>query len=163
MNVETSSIGANPASTSPAVAGQPAELLALLARAVDSIDGCDTASITLRKGPNTFTAAAHDLVASDLDDAQYEEDSGPALTALRSLDAIGLSDIRPGGGRYEAFRTGAGAVGVRSTLSSPFQVSARMRGSFNLYSFSPEVFGPEAERVVAEICSLVAAALAEQT
>lgn len=137
------------------------QLLAVLADAVRTIDRCDTCSITLRNGPNTSSAATYDSTALDLDQAQYAEDSGPCLSAFRSLEVVSLPRIVPGVGRYEHFRETAASAGILSSLSVPFRVDARRRGSLNLYSRSADAFGPEAEAraldLTATIRSLYAA------
>ena len=132
---------------------------AFVSDAVLSIEGCDTASISMRHGPRTYTAAAHDRVALELDEAQYAEDTGPCLTAFRSLVPVLLPHIVPGPGRYERFRAGAAEHGAMSSFSSPFKVNDRLRGSLNLYAFSPNAFDIFAEERAKAVSLRIAATL----
>jgi len=138
-------LGLDPERTGPAPtpAGPRTQLIQLLADVVGAIAGCDSASVTVVDGPQTYTAAAFDAVAFALDGAQYTEDSGPCLSAARSGKEIVLPRIVGGSGRYEGFRDAASVAGIKSCSSTPFRTTGRERGALTLYSSTEGCFSED--------------------
>lgn len=54
----------------------------LVAAAVELVDGCDHASLMLRRGERVHTAAASDAVAKTCDEIEQEVGTGPCLDAM---------------------------------------------------------------------------------
>lgn len=95
------------------------------------------------------TVACSDEVARKADEAQYESDEGPCLTAMRSAKLIRIDDTAADP-RWRHFTARAGSLGIRSCLALPLQVGGESLGALNLYGKSVAAFG-SAETRQAEI------------
>lgn len=126
--------------------------------AVDVLDGCDHASVTLVRGEEPYTAAQASDIAGRLDDVQYRTGRGPCLDAqrsgrrvlLRHLDRSRGSDAASNGStadddveRYPEFADAAVAAGVHSSLSTPLPGASTAGGALNCYSGRTEGFGDD--------------------
>lgn len=134
----------------------------LLARTVAELDRCDTASVTLWLGAEMRTGASFDGRAAALDEAQFEEDSGPTLSTIRSADACLLERIVAGSGRYEGFRGEAARLGVRSALSVPVVPATGRRAALNCYSRSDAAFGEPEIEAAQRLAALAAAMISDE-
>ena len=70
---------------------------------------------------------------------QFDEDTGPTLTAARSSRQIVLHDVVPGPGRYEGFRAAAHVAGVTAVVSTSL-AGRGLLGSLTCYSTSATDF-----------------------
>jgi putative methionine-R-sulfoxide reductase with GAF domain len=70
-----------------------ATLLKITALAVETIDGCDHAGISLVEGRKIGTPAASDDVPVQVDAIQYETDQGPCLDAIREHETFRIDDL----------------------------------------------------------------------
>ncbi|HUQ63995.1 MAG TPA: hypothetical protein VM121_09590, partial [Acidimicrobiales bacterium] len=61
--------------------------------AVETIDGCDHAGITLVEGRRVTTAGASDEVPTIVDAIQYETDEGPCLNAISVHETFKTDDL----------------------------------------------------------------------
>ena len=126
--------------------------LALLA--ADSVaPGLEDVScgITVQQGDQQMSAAWSDARASQLDEIQYELDTGPCLHALRHQEIVMIPDIDTDVD-WSAWRERALAEGVRSSLSVPVPVLGvgGARAALNFYSSEPNGFDESAvERALA--------------
>jgi GAF domain-containing protein len=111
-------------------------LVTLLDRVVtlacSTVPNCDYASVTYMEGSVPSTPAASNPIAAQIDQAQYEDDSGPCLDAFRRRRIVSVPSITDGEG-WEGFRANARAHGVRSSLSLPMVSRSVDVGALNLY------------------------------
>jgi GAF domain-containing protein len=95
------------------------------------------------------TVACSDEIARKADEAQYESDAGPCLTAMRRASLVRIDDIAKDR-RWRHFASRAESLGIRSCLALPLQVGDESLGALNLYGKRVAAFGP-AETRQAEI------------
>ena len=134
-----------------------ATLAGLAEVAVQSVPGCDAASVALSIEGRPATAAATARVALELDMVQYDLHDGPCLTAFRSLDTIRLDIVEPGDA-FPHFAVAAGAKGVRGVLSVPATWASDLVATMNLYS-QRGPFDESAAAVAAVLAAQVAIAV----
>jgi GAF domain-containing protein len=103
--------------------------------AVVSMPGCDAASIALSLEGRPATAAATARIALELDMVQYDLHDGPCLTTFRTLEALRLDVVEPGGA-FPHFAVAARERGVRGVLSVPATWGGELVATLNLYSRS---------------------------
>jgi GAF domain-containing protein len=110
----------------------------ICALAIDAIDACDAASITMLDRGEPRTPAASDEVALLLDEIQYQGDGGPCLASIRHRGAerveIALET------RWPAFVEVARQHGITATLSMPLVSEEHTLGALNMYSRSFAAF-----------------------
>ncbi|MGW7051523.1 GAF and ANTAR domain-containing protein [Streptomyces sp. NPDC054887] len=99
-------------------------------------DGC---GITLQRESRPLTVVSSGVSAPDLDEAQYGQDDGPCLQALRQGGEVQVTDMleETRWGPYPAY---AAACGTRSSLSLPIAPHTHTAGALNLYSPKPSAF-----------------------
>jgi GAF domain-containing protein len=109
----------------------------VLQRVVDlacgSIGACDLASVTTIRDQEAQTLVCTDPVADEIDQAQYEHDSGPCLYALRRGEIVSLPSM-VADDRWTPFREVALRHGVHSSFSLPMTAGDQSVGVLNLYS-----------------------------
>jgi GAF domain-containing protein len=91
------------------------------------------------------TVACSDDVAREADEAQYESDAGPCLTAMRSDELVRIDDTAKDQ-RWRRFNARAESLGIRSCLALPLQVGDQTLGALNLYGKTVAAFGPAETR-----------------
>lgn len=102
--------------------------------------------------------SANDLAVA-LDEAQYEADAGPCLTAARGeAQRLDAADREP---RYPEFSAAAARHGVGSSLSVPLP-GVPEPAALNLYATVPAAFGAHRSRLVADLLARCLAALLEE-
>ncbi len=79
---------------------------------------CTSASVTLVAAGRPLTMAASDEVATEMDQAQYDVDDGPCLTAARQERIFRIEDLAAHEG-WPTLREIGRRHGVASTLSVP--------------------------------------------
>ncbi|WP_097867472.1 GAF and ANTAR domain-containing protein [Streptomyces sp. rh34] len=102
-----------------------------------SADGC---GITLERESRPLTVASAGTSAAELDEAQYGQNDGPCLQALREGHEVSVVDMRVEI-RWNGYPAFAVAAGTMSSLSLPIAARSHTAGALNLYS--PEVKGFE--------------------
>ena len=103
---------------------------------------CDASSVTIITAGRPVTMAATDDVAAGLDQAQYDADDGPCLTAARREQLIRVDDLA-GDDRWPHFRHAGQQHGVTSSLSVPLLIpDEHAFGALNLYGRAPGGFSP---------------------
>ena len=107
--------------------------------AVRTVDPVATCGITLAEQDRVFTVAAADELAIQLDEQQYELDTGPCLEALATGEVVDAPDlaIESRWEGYPAIALGHGIVGVHSV---PLIVAGKPVGVLNLYARTPNAF-----------------------
>jgi GAF domain-containing protein len=116
---------------SPNLDGFLADATRLAAQLVAAPAAC---GITVRRnGRQAFTAASSDSLAGEIDEIQYATGEGPCLDSMWNDVVIQVDDFGKER-RWEAFRAGAVACNVISSLSIPLHVDAQTVAVLNLYS-----------------------------
>ena len=111
--------------------------------AVDVIEGCDYAGITLVRHRNTIeTPAATDDIARRCDQLQYELNEGPCLDILRGDDIISCADMLSEQRWGQWAPRVATELGVRSLLCFELFTTTQSLGALSLYSRRPNAFDP---------------------
>ncbi|ESU50451.1 ANTAR domain protein [Streptomyces sp. HCCB10043] len=108
-------------------------LLALAQNALLMSPTADGCGVTLERENRPLTVASAGVSAPPLDEAQYGQDDGPCLEALREGHEVSVSDMREEG-RWNGYPAFAVASGTRSSLSLPIAAHSRTAGALNLYS-----------------------------
>jgi GAF domain-containing protein len=120
------------------------DLISSLARS--TIQGADAVSVTLVRDGKIITAAYTDDSVMQLDSVQYENHSGPCVSALDEgvvIDSKKLAEET----RWPEFRVVARDNGIAAVRSSPLKVHDRAIGALNLYSRSSRGFDESHEIV----------------
>ena len=140
----------------PVPAGLPAALseLAGLLLSTDSFEGLlqgvaelsvrviepvVTCGITLAQDDRVLTAASADALAQQLDELQYEHESGPCLQALATGEVVTAEDLGTEQ-RWDGYPTAAMAHGILSILSVPLIVDGKPVGVLNIYAGAVRAF-----------------------
>jgi len=124
-----------------------------------AMPGSESASITLIRNEDPFTAAHDGQMALDADELQYQRDYGPCVDAGRSGQLFLIADMRTEE-RWPDYTRHAAAQGVGSSLSVPLPFQAATIGALNNYSTRPRAFGEDDVAVGQEVASWVAFAVA---
>lgn len=111
----------------------------LLQRVADTalqvINRCDSASVSLAEEGQVSTWASTDDAAERVDQHQYGTDEGPCLDAIRTGDA-NFVDSLDCDERWPQFSPRAVDEGMVSLYSLPLKVEEETVGALNLYSRS---------------------------
>src|SRR5205085_6611619 len=97
-----------------------------------TLSDCDMAAMTLVRSGRPSTPVCTDEVTREIDQAQYDADSGPCLDAYRHQQVFRIASTRSEQ-RWPNFVRAAADHGILSTLSLPLGNGAPM-GALNLYS-----------------------------
>lgn len=125
-------------------AGVTATLESATSTALEIIENCDHAGITLVvKQDKTKTLAPTDHVAVEADKLQYETGQGPVVQSIVEEEAVYSADLRLEKRWPEWSSRAANELGVRSVLAMQLFVGPDALGSLNLYSDSPDAFGAD--------------------
>jgi len=112
----------------------------IAALAVQTISGCDVASVSLVKGGTISTLGSSDEVAQELDAFQYEVGQGPCLDAI-GKDAMWFQiDSMSDDSVWPAFSKRAVGKGYESLLAFTLKVDDDTLGALNLYARLPRSF-----------------------
>ncbi|MCF7553041.1 GAF and ANTAR domain-containing protein [Pseudonocardia sp. WMMC193] len=128
--------------------------------AVDVVDGCDHAAISLVTRSGAIdTVGATDDVPGQVDRIQYAAGEGPCLGAIDEHEVF-LSDDLATESRWPAFsRRAAAETGVHSMLSYRLFVREDTMGALNLYSREVAAFGQDDHAVGAVLAAHAAVAM----
>jgi transcriptional regulator with GAF, ATPase, and Fis domain len=108
--------------------------------AVQTIDGCDFAGVSLvHGGDRVETPAATDPVVFKLDQAQYDHKQGPCLDTLFVDDTYVVENFTEEQ-RWPQWTPIAVELGVMSILSVRLSTPKRIVGGLNLYSRKPSAY-----------------------
>lgn len=103
------------------------------------IEPVATCGITLAQDDRVITAASADALASELDEEQYEHDSGPCLQSLACGEVVEAVDLAVEE-RWDGYPAVAMARGILSILSTPLIVKGKPVGVLNLYAGAARAF-----------------------
>src|ERR1700760_2081669 len=121
-------------------AGSPADTLrAVVDLAVETIDGCDFASIFVLDGNTLTLPVGTGSVGAEADLVQHRSGEGPALDAIAQGGTVYAEDLADDP-RWVSFGPEATRAGVRSALA--LRLSDESRGAaLVLYGRDPGAFG----------------------
>jgi len=116
-------------------------LKAVVDLAVETIDGCDYASIFVLKGDEVTTPGGTNPIVAEVDVAQHRAGEGPGLDAIAHGGTVYAEDLS-GDRRWVSFGPKAAAAGVRSALAVRLLSDEGTRGAaLCLYAQYPRAFG----------------------
>ena len=122
-------------------AGSAADTLrAVVDLAVETIEGCDFASIFVVDGDQVTTSAGTDPVAAEVDVAQHHAGEGPGLDAITQGGTVYVEELTDDQ-RWVRFGAEAAAAGVRSALAIRLSGDATRGAALCLYARYPRAFG----------------------
>lgn len=107
--------------------------------AVRTVEPVVTCGITLAQQHRVFTVAAADELANQLDEQQYELDTGPCLQALATGEVVDAPDLVTES-RWDDYPTIAMEHGILGVYSVPLIVAGKPVGVLNLYAGTPNAF-----------------------
>lgn len=136
-----------------------ATLHRIVMSAVETIDGCQSAGISLISRRKVTTPAASDETPLRVDAIQYETGEGPCLSAIRDHEVFCTDDLASED-RWPAFsaRT-AEETGVHSMLAFRLFAEEDTMGALNLYSTTPAAFRRDAQVIGSVFAAHAAVAL----
>jgi GAF domain-containing protein len=103
---------------------------------VEAADGC---GVTLERQGRPVTVSSAGSSAMKLDEAQYGQDDGPCLQAMRTGEEVSVPDtLRES--RWADYPAYAAVCGARSSLSLPIAPHTHTAGALNLYAPLPNAF-----------------------
>jgi GAF domain-containing protein len=118
----------------------PATMKGIVTLAVDNLDSCEFAGISLVERRRITSPATSDEVPRTVDAIQAEVDEGPCLDAIRDHEVVRSTDLRAER-RWPRFAARAHAeTGVRSILGLRLFVEGDTMGALNLYSCRVDAF-----------------------
>jgi ANTAR domain/GAF domain len=122
-------------------AGNPTNTLrAVVDLAVQTIDGCDFASIFVLDGITLTTPLGTDSVAAGVDVVQHQTGEGPGVDAITKGGTLYAEDLADDP-RWVSFGPDAAALGVRSALALRLSDDANRGAALSLYGRFPRAFG----------------------
>lgn len=108
--------------------------------AVEHLNGCDFAGISLIEGRKITSPASSNGVPRMVDCIQAEVDEGPCLDAIRQHEVFQTADLAAES-RWPAFATRAHEeTGIQSILSVRLFIEESTMGALNLYSTGRDAF-----------------------
>jgi transcriptional regulator with GAF, ATPase, and Fis domain len=107
---------------------------------VTAIPGADLASVAVvdEDGPRTVSATSDQAI--DIDQAQYEAGTGPALDSARTGKVVRVVVADEAATRWPQFVDAARTASVGSYLSAPLFIDKEFSGSLNLYGVDDHGF-----------------------
>ena len=138
---------------------EPLTFEKVIKRAVETIPGCDHASITLRgRRGRAATGAATDEPATQADALQYTLEEGPCVdAAFESTDFV-IDDLRSEQ-RWPQWAAATAELGLRSALAIRLHSDSETLGALNLYSDTPGAYDDEARTIALIFASHAADAM----
>ncbi|WP_158548129.1 GAF and ANTAR domain-containing protein [Desertihabitans brevis] len=128
--------------------------------AVELIEGCDHAGVTVVRDGRVFTGAATDEVVVRGDALQYETGQGPCLQAVRDQKTV-LSQDLTSETRWPAWSPRAAAeLGTRSMLSVLIYDQHDAYGALNLYGDRVDGFDGDDIELALALATQIALSLA---
>lgn len=137
----------------------PATLQRMVELAVETIEGCDHAGISLTVGAETSTSAQSDDVPGRIDLIPTDGDDGSYRDAVREHDLFSSGDLAREERWQRFFAEVVASTPVRSLLAMRLFVEGDTLGTLNLYAGSVDAFDDEDREVAAIFAAHAAIAL----
>ncbi len=143
--------------------GLDATLDRICCLAVQTVDGCQAAGISIAEGRRVTSRATTDDMPSLVDRLQTETQEGPCVDAIREHQVFVTGSLSHEK-RWPEFAPRAHErTGIESILSLRLFASEDTMGSLNLYSLQPDAFDEEDIAVGSVFAAHAAVALAGAT
>lgn len=113
---------------------------------VRTVPRATTIGITLAERGRVYTVATADELATQLDERQYEQGTGPCLEAMQAMKVVQVDDFAAES-RWGAYPSTALAHGIHSSRSIPMLVAEQSVGVVNFYSDAAGPWDPEDRRL----------------
>lgn len=127
--------------------GVDATLQSIVAAAIGTIPGADSAAVTLVKHRKSVQSVApSDELARCADLLQEEVGEGPCLDAVRDHHVVTVPDLRTEQ-RWPRYAARAAELGVGSQLAFQLFADEGHLGALNLYSRTARAFSTESEHI----------------
>lgn len=127
----------------------PVLLRSITQFAADLLSPATYASMTVHRNDDFVTVAMSSRTALAVDDAQYADDSGPCLDALRTGEPTAVPRI-DATVNWPGFRAAAYRLGLRASLSIPlFAGRGTPIAALNLYGHDTQAMAPLSAAVLA--------------
>lgn len=138
---------------------EPLTFEKVIKRAVETIPGCDHASITLRgRRGRAETVASTDEPTTRADELQYALEEGPCLdAAFESTDFV-VDDLRSEQ-RWPRWSVATAELGLRAAMAIRLHSDAETLGALNLFSDTPHAYDGEARTIAMIFASHAADAM----
>lgn len=122
--------------------GVDARLAGIARLSVDRVDAADYASVTALRGRQNTTVAATDELTLAVEQAQFADEAGPCLTALRTGRPVAVPDTAATM-EWPGFHEVAPGLGLRSTVSLPLYMARGVPVAvLNLYGRDHDAMAP---------------------
>jgi transcriptional regulator with GAF, ATPase, and Fis domain len=129
--------------------------------AVETIDGCDHADISLIENGRVVPQAATDDIARRVSELQNAVGEGPCLSAIKEHETYRIDNLEVEE-RWPAFaHRAAEETGVLSVLGFRLFADEDTMGALNLYSREPSAFSDDAEAIGSVFAAHAAVAMVE--
>lgn len=103
--------------------------------ALEVINRCDAASVSMAKEGQVSTWVTTESAAERVDQHQYRSDEGPCLEAIRTGESTFVESM-DSEERWPSFTAAAADEGMVAIYSLPLRIGAETVGALNLYSRS---------------------------
>jgi putative methionine-R-sulfoxide reductase with GAF domain len=120
-----------------------ATLTKLVHLAVETLDACEHAGISLIRSRRVSSGPRTDEVPAIIDDLQNEVDDGPCAEAIRKHETVRTGRLSEEGRWPEFARRAHGETGIQSILSLRLFIEEDTMGALNLYSSLTDAFDEE--------------------
>ena len=120
-----------------------ATLTKLVHLAVETLDACEHAGISLIRRRRVSSGPRTDDVPATIDDLQNEVGEGPCLDAIREHETFHTGRLSEEERWPDFARRAHGETGIESILSLRLFVEEDTMGALNLYSSKPDAFNEE--------------------
>lgn len=121
-------------------------LSTVVAKAIESVEGTDFASLSLITGRQTIeSVASSGPLPLLLDWLQVRLGEGPSLDAIHEQSIVSIPDVSVEG-RWPTFAQQATRAGIRRMLTIELFAEDDLLAALSLYSFGPNAFTADSER-----------------
>jgi hypothetical protein len=118
------------------------QLVTIARLTVERVTAARYASVTALRGRTYTTVAVSDELIQAIDDAQYADDAGPCLDALRRSTPVGVPDVDTTL-QWPGFHEAAPRMGLHASVSVPlFAGRGDVIAALNVYSHDRVAMGP---------------------
>ena len=126
--------------------------------AVESLPGCDYASITVIRDGAPATVAASDERATAFDELQYSHGQGPCLQAARTDAVVHVPELASSIWDIP-WKDAAAAAGIQSVLALPIASDADIAAALNLFSTRPGTWPSSTQTIGEELALYIGSAI----
>lgn len=126
--------------------------------AVETIDGCDCAALSIPSGTKIRTAAATSDVAEACAELQRRRREGPCVEVSHGAEMIHVEDVMSAP-RWPAWGHRVSEMGVASVLAVRLSMGAKVMAALGMYAVDPEAFDASSIAMAQAFATVAAVAL----